>query len=236
MTGKNVSVIGRRLDGERLHKEVCSIFRRVVPCGLVTGYLCALAPFALADYKPREPSLKPAREYPSHQEFQGLVIAADPFLSDERIKRELFDTDKVVKEGFLPILLIIENNNDFPVVIDGTSIQLIAPDETAELPVPFETVLFRVLRLKTNVRPGLPPPGMILVILTQKCDPVMLEDFQQKTLQAREVDPHSVDYGVVFFPGRKSLQGHRLYIPDLINPDDGTTLMFFEFELQSPRP
>lgn len=236
MTGKNVPVYGGRLYRERLHRRARSVFRRLVRCGLVTGYLCGSGSFALADYEPRQPSLKPAREYTSHQEFQGMVIAADPFLSDERIKRELFDTDKVVKEGFLPILLIIENNNDFPVVIDGTSIQLIAPDETAELSVPFETVLFRVLRLKTNVRPGLPPPEMILVILTKKCDPVMLEDFQQKTLQVKEVGPHSVEYGVVFFPGRKSLKGYRLYIPRLINPDDGTALMFFEFELQSPKP
>ncbi|GAB4231869.1 MAG: hypothetical protein Kow00109_04140 [Acidobacteriota bacterium] len=200
---------------------------------LALAVVTALTPaFVGAGYKAREPQLKAPRDYPARQEFQGLVIAAEPFLSKKRIEKELFDTDKILEIGLFPLVLIIQNQNDFPVEINLEAVQLISPDGEILNSVPYEDVLFRLLQLERKIRPGYSPlPGRVKIAIQQCADPEMLDDFSRKAPPAKWVDPQTNDYCVVFFERVNDLKGFRVYIPELIHADEGTPLVFFEFEL-----
>lgn len=183
-------------------------------------------------YKVRQPQLKSPREYAAHQEFQGLVIAAEPFLSNKRIEKELFDTDKILDTGLFPLVLVIENGNDFSVEINLEATQLLSPDDEALTAVPYEDVLFRILKFQRRIRPGYTPlPGNIPQMVERHTDPKMLDDFAEKAPHAKWVDPQTTDFCVVFFERVNDLKGYRVYLPELINADDGSPLVFFEFEL-----
>lgn len=186
-----------------------------------------------AKYKIKDLQLRAADQYESHQDFQGLVIGAYPCDTLERTL-EVFDTEKLHEKGILPVVLVIENNNEFPVQILGEEIYLVAPDQSRSPSLPYVDVLLEI----TLRRPLSSQTSRREVLLQRSVPKDMFLDFQHKDLGSRLIAPQSSDYGVVFFrmPENSDLQGHYLYIPQIFNFISGEPLIFFEFELKGSAP
>lgn len=191
--------------------------------------LLTVGPVA-ARYKIRPIKPRPASEYPFRQNFQKIVIAADPHESRARVL-ELFDTPKVHEKGFLPILVIVENNNGFAIQIDETDIFLVDPQGGRVATVPFEEVLWRI----SVKKPGTPVPGRREILL-KEIDKHMVDDFEHKSFGEKMIAPNSSDHGVIFFPlPEHPISELRLYFPAVYNITDREPLIFFEFGLGGDR-
>ncbi|MDA2928186.1 hypothetical protein MYX78_13330 [Acidobacteria bacterium AH-259-G07] len=181
-----------------------------------------------AKYKIRDIQVKPAEQYSAHQAFQNIVIAAHPCETQAKTL-ELFDTDKLRKKGILPVLVVVENNNDFAIRIHERDIFFVDQDGTNLPSIPYPEVLLHITLKKSlsdySTRPEL--------LVRQVVDRKMIMDFEHKAFGEKLVAPGSSDYGVLFFwlPEEGDLAGRRLYIPEILDVTNGAQLMFFEFEV-----
>lgn len=209
--------------------------RQSIGLFLVYASLLALfcaVPSSAGAYDIRKPEIKAAREYPAHQDFQNVLIAAHPCETQEKAA-ELFDTEDLIKKQILPILVVVENNNDFVVGILNEQIVLLGPDGAQYPAIPFADVLLHIsLR-----RPLSSYSTRKDILLQQSVKKDVFLDFEHKAFGEKLIAPHGSDYGVVFFPlpedGR--LDGFRLYFPHIFNVTGKEPLMFFEFDLQPKR-
>ena len=186
----------------------------------------------LARYKIKDLNIKPAQEYVAHQDFQNLVIAA--YDCDTEAKTlELFDTDKLHKREILPVLVVVENNNDFAIGIHERDFVLVTRDGTNLPSLPYASVLLHI----SLDKPLSSYSTQQEMLLLKTVDKEMILDFEHKAFGEKLIAPDSSDSGIVFFmlPEKANLPGARLYLPEIINFSDKTQLMFFEFELGRPQ-
>jgi hypothetical protein len=196
----------------------------------VTCLLLALGlPVLLAGkYKIKDLQIKPAREYATHQDFQGVIIGAYACESESKTS-ELFDSEKFQRKSILPVLLVIENENDFPISIREEDIFLVDKFGAKEPRISFVDVL---LRLSFDKAPA-HSSGEKQLLLERKVNKEMYLDFETKSFAQKEIPSGAVDFGVVFFPRPTGgqLQGYSLYFPTVVNKATGEKLIFFEFQL-----
>ena len=201
---------------------------------LLAGQLLAGA--LIPGYDSVEIRAKEAREYAAHQESQNLVIAAYP--CDTRYKaRQLFDTDKFARKRILPVLIVVENNNDFVVSLDGRAIFLIDGAGTHHRPMHYLDVL---ADLNNKRRPPIstfpaPVPGRRGSRRIKVASEEMLADFEQKDFGEKLIAPYTKDLGVVFYEipwDGWDLSKSRFYLPEVYNFSAKEPLVFFEFEVR----
>ena len=190
------------------------------------GYVLLSGSWSLG-YKAVEIEIQSAKEYPSHQEFQNLIIAAYP--CGVRGKAcQLFDTNKLSKAGVLPVLIVVENNNDFAVELDGQAIFLVDSEGVQHRSLDYLDVLVRI-----NMKKPPRTPTTKEVLARKVSGKEMFVDFQRKAFGDKLIAPHDSDYGIVFYTLRSSqsdLSGSRFYFPTIYNFSTKEPLMFFEFE------
>lgn len=199
---------------------------------LLAGQLLAGA--LVPGYKSVEIRAKKAGEYAAHQEFQNLIIAAYP-CDTRRKARQLFDTDKFAKKRILPVLIVVENNNDFVVSLDGRAIFLIDDAGTQHRPMHYLDVLADLNNKRRPPISDFPPrgPGRRGSRKTRIASEEMLADFEQKAFGEKLIAPYTKDFGVVFYeiPWEGwNLSKSRFYLPEVYNFSAKEPLVFFEFE------
>lgn len=199
---------------------------------LLAGQLLAgaLAP----RYKPVEIRAKEARKYAAHQEFQNLIIAAYPCGTRHKA-RQLFDTDKFAKKRILPVLIVVENNNDFVVSLVGRTIFLIDSAGTQHRPMHYLDVLADLNNKRRPPISEIEPTvaGRRGTRKTRLASEEMLADFEQKDFGEKLIAPYTKDFGVVFYEipwDGWDLSKSRFYLPDVYNFSAKEPLIFFEFE------
>ncbi len=193
---------------------------------LIPILLLASASPLSAWYKAKDVQIKPAKEYAAHQAFQNLVIAAYPYETEKKTL-EIFDTKKLHQSNYMPVLVVIENNNDFAIGLDESALLLIDAEGGQESPISFIKILLQISRKKS--KNPYPDPSDVNRIKDKK----MLADFERKAFGEKMIAPHDKDYGVVFYrlPVNGNLEGFKLYLPEIFNVGNDERLMFFEFEL-----
>ncbi len=181
-----------------------------------------------AKYKVRTLQVKPAQEYEANSGPQSLTIAAWPADTLQK-SLLLFDTKKVHEKNLVPILVVLENSNPFPVRLFGSDVLLILPDGTNVPPVRY-TDAFNLAADKKSTSPG--QGGANIVKLRNK-NKEMYSDFEHKDFGEKIIVPADSDYGVVFYwmPEGINISGTRLYLPKIENMSTGEGLMFVEFSL-----
>ncbi len=208
----------------------------IAPMRKVFSYPLAAALFAVsagwgtvlaAKYEIKDLPVRRAAEYPAHQDFQSLVIGADCGNTLEK-SQELFDTDKLLEKGFMPVLLVIENNNTFPVQVLGQHVYLLDPDGTRIAPVPYLEVLLAV-SLKKPVAAYAAKKDLHKIVKKE-----MMQDFERKAFGEKLIPPGASDQGILFYPlpDRGDLRGYRLYLPEILDFSKNEPLIFFEFDVQ----
>ncbi len=205
----------------------------------MTGYarsMCAFlilsASSALGGYKARPWNLRQVDSYAARLTSERITIAAEPLYRDD-LAAQVFDKNDMVSRGIMPLAVVIFNDNDFPVRVEGASIELIAGDEHVHTLPPGE-VAARIFQKggKNIFIPQSPRlPGEV--------NADALSDLEHKFLGDKVVAAHDKGGGFLYLhlPVSQGLQGYlskaRIYVPGVYREDDGSRMMFFEVDLQA---
>lgn len=195
--------------------------------------LCAAAlplnakPLAAKEHKIPPP--KDASTYACHDEHAQVVIAAEPYDTNE--KNKLFRID-YIGNGFMPIYLVVTNNSNEPISLDQARIDFIsAGRDRIPAAVP-EDVERRMTHLSGPGRPiPMPAPLPPLRRKPKTPDKKIEQDFNDFEYSAATVPPHSTRAGFFFYDvqglGPNPLKGARLALRD-VRTASGKELFTFE--------
>src|SRR5512141_2682039 len=86
---------------------------------LSLGLISDLAAYKIKEFKPKAP-----KEYGAFQDFQKILIGASAVTTPEAVE-EIFDTKKMIEKEIMPVVVIIENHNDFAIRIDERDVYLV---------------------------------------------------------------------------------------------------------------
>ena len=185
----------------------------------------------IAGYKARIWNIGARESYPANLMSEGVTIAVNPLFNDA-LAAQVFDKNDIVTRGIMPLAVVIFNDNDHAIEVDGMSIQLIRDEERIRTVTPGEVVS----RLYGSGKSLLGQP-------TSKFhNEKALEDFDNKFLLHKPIAPHSKGGGFVYLPVYNAgnlasyLSTASVYIPNVYRQDDGSRLVFFEISLNAALP
>jgi len=185
-----------------------------------------------AGYKARSWSVRDRGSYPSSLTSEGVTIAAEPLFTDA-LAAQVFDKGDMVTRGIMPLAILIFNDNDFPVEVDGLSIELIHQKDHVRTLYPNE-VIYRLFKKDPSwISRQIPR------VSRSELNQDALDDFDQKFLLNKIIPPREKGGGFVYLhlPESKDLVSYLtnsvVYIPNVYRRDDGSRLIFFEIELQA---
>jgi hypothetical protein len=184
-----------------------------------------------ARYNPRDWEFGPRENYPAYLTSEGVTIAVVPFFTDS-LAAEVFDKDDMITRGIMPLAVIIFNDNDFPVRIDGLSVELLRGDDRT-LTMPPNEVTYRLFQRNISWI-NRPIPPMPRSALNERA----LDDFIDKFLMDRTVGPFGSAGGFLYLhlPASKDMVDYlseaHVYIPYIYRLDDGSRMIYFEISLE----
>ncbi len=186
-----------------------------------------------AGYKARPWVIHERSSYPSVLASEGVTIAVQPLFTDE-LAAQVFDKNDMVTRGIMPLAVVIFNDNDYPVAVDGGAIELICGDDRLHT-LPVNEVVHRLFQKGTKAS-WVPIPRVPSI---DRGNLDAFDDFDRKFLGDRSVGGHEKGGGFLFFHVPSATDGlpgvlsqSRVYIPEVHRQDTGAELMFFEIELK----
>jgi len=187
----------------------------------ITVLLVAFGAITLfAEYQVKTVKVQPIESYPARVELGGVVIAADPYVNDNK-SYTAFDVKNLNSRGYFPVHVIIRNGSSSFLTVRTRNVVLITSTGQHLYTTPATVVVEDVIRAglvsklpkmkshdqTTSTRVGSP-----------------LSDFTSKELTNRSIDPETVSDGFMFFftpePKAGFFTGSTLYIPKL--EEEGT--------------
>jgi len=178
---------------------------------------------------------------PAHDSHEGLLIAADPYVSAERYK-DNFGKHNPFDAGLIAIDLFFRNDNDLPVRVNLRTMQLLVsiPGESRQRldPLSPEDVADRVLAK----RPKDPSPRFPVPRIGAPPSPhnKEWEEFvgavREAALNTDLLPPHATTHGLVYFDIDRHydwISNARVEVPDLAFMNNPKPLFFFEIDLGS---
>ncbi len=172
---------------------------------------------------------KPASEYPNRQTISGLTIAADAFSTAKETKTA-FGKLNPNRYGVLPVLVVMQNDSDKALRLDGMRVEYIRPDHRRLQAVPADEVryLYGVERPRPGVTgPRYPIPG----IGKRKKNPLAAFEIESRAFSAKMLPPGDFAYGFFYF-NTASFPESILYITGIVEAATGQELFYFEIPLE----
>lgn len=203
------------------------------------GLVVLVALFAVAAKEYVPPPAQHAKTYPAHDAHstEGVAIAADPY--DGRGREDVF-TVPFARAGFLPIYVIVSNDNDEPITLGNLDVELLTANKTKIEPADADDIQRRFRRSGPQ---SAEPPRMPLPIPRAPKPPKgrnfeAVAEFNQARFIARAVEPHANRAGFFFFDVEglsNPLTDAHLYVSG-VRDGTGKELMFFDIPLGSTLP
>jgi hypothetical protein len=173
--------------------------------------------------------------YPARQTSESVTIAVEPLYTNA-LAAQIFDKKDMVTRGIMPLAVVIFNDNDFPIEVDGFSIELINKERHLFTLLPDETVrrFFKPEDNPSIIGIKIPKPQQ-----SKQLELDLLADFESKFLRNKIVAPHDKGGGFLYLhiPGSKNLDEYlvesRVYIPNIYRRDNRSRLIFFEIDLET---
>lgn len=180
-----------------------------------------------------DPALLPARD--SHQ---GLLIAADPYLTSERSEQK-FGKKNPYSAGLLAIDVYLRNDMEIPlrVNLDTMELQIAIPGHPRQR---LESLTVQDVAYRIVLPNGAAPRGKrgpIPGVSGGKTKEIakMEDSLRYLMLQSDLVGPHNTTHGFVMFDIARHFEDTErstLYIPDVSRFGSGEKLFFFEIDLR----
>ena len=187
----------------------------------------------VARYKARPWNLRERASYHSKLTSEQVTIAVEPLYRDE-MASQVFDKNDIVTRGIMPVAIVVFNDNNFPIAVDGQAIELIRNDEHVHSLQPNEVVgrLFQKSGGGVWLPQPLPRPPA-----GEHLNPEALEDFEHKYINQMAVPPNGKAGGFLYLPVPHGNLGDYLsealvYIPNIYRQDTGNKMIFFEINLK----
>lgn len=207
--------------------------------GLLVGGVCGilLVSTTLAGYKSQKVKVDPASSYACHLKQGTLTIAADPYQTWEKLKT-VFDLKELDQMGVIPIQVVLTNEGEDAIVVDGREIHLLDSKNSSIEGMAVEDVVRVVIgksappATKNSPKSPLPFPRSG----GRKGDLFEIEtDLTNKSLGEVRVAPKSTASGFIYFrlpENQRDLRGYKVYVPEIRNLRSGEELLFFEIDLK----
>jgi hypothetical protein len=188
--------------------------------------------------QPAKPAVA-ASTLAAHDSHQGLLVAADPYLTSER-SQQTFGKKHPYGAGLLALDVYLQNDTDGPmrVTLDTVELSVAPPGQARQRiePLTAEDAAFRIVLPdgpQPKARRG-PLPGVGGPSKKSKEVAKMEDSLRGQMLPGDVVGPHATVHGFVFF----DLDGHfgwvkgsTLVVPDVARIGTGEKLLFFEVDL-----
>ncbi len=181
------------------------------------------------------PKPEKASTYPAHDNHanEKVAIAAVPYVGE---KGSIFNA-KYEEHDLLPIFVVITNDNDSPLELTNSGVQLVTVDRRAKIQPSTDEGIYR--KMSKVERRGDEPGRNPLPIPLPRGGPKVgvkkdvVKEIEQAQFRARSVEPHTTTAGFMFFDVsgiRDPLKGGKLYLTGL-RDGGGKELMYFEIAL-----
>jgi hypothetical protein len=182
---------------------------------IALGIILGAAILAASDYRIKTVKVLPIESYPARKDLSGLIVAADPYSTDDK-SYSAFDVKNLNSKGYFPLHIIIKNDTPMYLNIGTRDVVLVTSSGKLLYTTPAALVVDDV------VKAGLASKAPKKV---SKDTGSPLSDFINKELaNSRIIDPQSVVDGFLFFftpnPRINPFTGSILYIPKI--EEDGT--------------
>jgi len=190
-----------------------------------------------AAYKIRPWNPRPVETYPARFAGEGITIAVDPLFTDA-LAAQVFDSKDMIARGIMPLAIVIFNSNSYAVDVEGASVELITGGDHLRTLDPINVVQ-RLFEGKAGRGFVIQVPLPIPRIKIMQSQPQACQDFNQKYLAIKRVEPQATAGGFLFFPFkdtkslRQDLAEARIYIPHIQRSDTGAEMLFFEIDLKA---
>ena len=162
--------------------------------------------------------------YANAQKVSGLTLAADAYHEADRAKLAFGSKAKPYEQGVLPVMLIIRNDSNRTVTLDGMRVEYQA-DRTRAEAIPAIEVPF----VRSAQRPQLnstgPIPGRVSV--RRQKNPLNAQEIQDRAFAARMLPPGEMATGFLYFQTLYR-ENAILYITGIKDPATGQDLFFIE--------
>lgn len=170
--------------------------------------------------------------YPANLTSESVTIAVDPLFTDA-LAAQVFDKNDIVTRGIMPLAVVVFNDNDFPIALDGDAIQLIHGDEHSHT-IPVNEVVHRLFQKSGKSWIPQPLPRMPTV---DRGNQDALDDFDHKFMSRKIIEGHGKGGGFLYLHiPAKDITGYlsdsQLYIPEIRRQDTGAEMIYFEIDLK----
>jgi hypothetical protein len=166
-----------------------------------------------------------ASHYPHHQTSGKVTIAADPYVSGEKV-RDAFGKLNPYEYGILPVLVVIQNDGDKSIRLDRIEAVYTGPQGDKVEATPAGDVRY----LRGPRRPNVPvgPTGKLK--LGHK-NPLSAWEIEGRAFVAKMLPAGQTASGFFYF--QTGLQrGATLYLNGLADATSGQELFYFEIPLE----
>ena len=198
----------------------------------LTLVFSAAALWAFKDFVP--PKANNANTYACKDAHANEHITAAVDVYNSSPKADIFITH-FGDEGILPVFLVITNDGDEPITVNGMQAELVTASRIKREALEEDDVLRRVAHINgnsTNPNPHagpIPLPGGVKNKKAQQ----QYEEISRAKFAAVAVEPHTTHSGFIFFDVQgvsQPVEGAQIYLTGLRN-SRGQELMYFEIPL-----
>ena len=207
--------------------------------GVLVGGICGmlLVSTTFAGYKSQKVRLDPAGTYACHMKQGTLTIAADAYQTWEKLKT-VFDLKELDRMGVIPIQLVLTNEGEDTIVVDGREIHLLDGKNRSIDGMAAEDVVRLMMSKSDPTSPKSPSKSPLPFPLPggRRGDLFEIEtDLTNKSLGEVRVTPKSTVGGFLYFrlpEKQRGLRGYKVYVPEIRNLRSAEALLFFEIDLK----
>ena len=177
--------------------------------------------------------IKSADKYAARQKQGDVTVAVKPFQTDNEAKAA-FGKAKPLKYGFLPVLVVIDNDSDHSLSLEQLKVRFITSDREGVEPTSGEDLAFYQPSTRPKERPRYIPsiPGLGRPKL--KKGPLAKPEITGREFKAPVIAPRSSASGFFYYEmGKNSdpVPGANIYVSGIRNLNTGKELFYFEIPL-----
>lgn len=186
--------------------------------------LSIAAAYAADKEAPFRPGL--ASTYPNKMSDSGLVVAADPYTTEEKLKTAFGKLDPT-DYGILPVLVLIQNDSDKAIRLDNLRARYNGSGTNRVEAIPAREVRYLKGPDRPKMVPG--PTGGVKIAKTKK-NPLDAWEIEGRSFTAKMLPAGQSAYGFFYF-NTPAQPGATIYLTGMSEAATGKELLYFEIPL-----
>jgi hypothetical protein len=200
------------------------VFKRLALLLSIAAWSGAALPAADKDPPPFKPG--PAAGYASHQTNAQLTIGVEAYESGDKVQAA-FGKLEPYQYGILPVLVVIQNDSDKSIRLDGMRAEYSGPNHDRVDATPARDVRYLKPPERPNAIPG--PAGKVKVLKPKK-NPLDAWEIEGRAFAAKILPPGQSASGFFYF--QTGLQRNAtIYISGMTEAGSGKEILYFELPL-----